>query len=49
MIRGDDVVSFDLQEEEELEQLPDLRGTAPLKLSLSGDLGGELLGGGGLS
>lgn len=41
--------SVDLPEEEELEQLPDLRGIAPLGLPLSGDLGGELLGGGGLS
>lgn len=38
--------------EEELEQLPDRLGTAPLGFSastLAGDRGGELVGGGGLS
>lgn len=49
--RGDTRASIDLPEEEELEQLPVRLGTAPRKLvvSLFGDLGGELVGGGGLS
>lgn len=49
--RGETRGSDDLPEEE-LEQLPDRLGMAPLELSpsiWSGDLGGELVGGGGLS
>ena len=51
-LRGETRGSEDLLEDEELEQLPDRLGTAPLGLSASiwsGDLGGELVGGGGLS
>lgn len=50
--RGDTRASIDLPEEEELEQLPVRLGTAPRGLTISslfGDLGGELVGGGGLS
>lgn len=50
--RGDTRASIDLPEEEVLEQLPDRLGTAPRGLVISilfGDLGGELVGGGGLS
>lgn len=51
--RGDTQASIDLPEEDELEQLPDRFGTAPRRLlaisTLFGDLGGELVGGGGLS
>lgn len=50
--RGDTRASIDLPEEEELEQLPVRLGTAPRGLAVStlfGDLGGELVGGGGLS
>jgi len=50
--RGDTRTSIDLPEEEELEQLPDRLGTAPrgfVVSTLFGDLGGELVGGGGLS
>jgi hypothetical protein len=51
-VRGDTRASIDLPEEEVLEQLPDRLGTAPRELVVSilfGDLGGELVGGGGLS
>lgn len=51
-VRGDTRASIDLPEEEELEQLPDRLGIAPRGLAvstLSGDRGGELVGGGGLS
>lgn len=51
-LRGETRGSDDRLEEEELEQLPDRLGTAPLRASPSirfGDLGGELVGGGGLS
>lgn len=51
-VRGDTRASIDLPEEEELEQLPERLGTAPRGLAVStllGDLGGELVGGGGLS
>lgn len=51
-VRGDMRASIDLPEEEELEQLPDRLGTAPRGFALSilaGDLGGELVGTGGLS
>lgn len=51
--RGETRMSIDLpEEEEELEQLPDRLGTAPRAFPcsmLSGDLGGELVGGGGRS
>lgn len=50
--RGETRRSIDLPEEEELEQLPDRLGTAPRAFAtstLSGDLGGELVGGGGRS
>lgn len=50
--RGDTRASIDLPEEEVLEQLPDRLGTAPRGLVVStlfGDLGGELVGGGGRS
>jgi len=48
--RGDTRASIDLPEEEVLEQLPDRLGIAPRGLLVSfGDLGGELVGGGGLS
>lgn len=49
---GEILGSDDLEDEDELEQLPDRLGTDPLRLSpsiWSGDLGGELVGGGGLS
>lgn len=53
-VLGEILKSEDLDEEPELEQLPVLRGTAPLgdlnlRLSGFGDLGGELEGGGGFS
>jgi len=50
--RGETRTSIDLPDEEELEQLPDRLGTAPRAFEasmLSGDLGGELVGGGGRS
>jgi len=50
--RGETRRSIDLPDEEELEQLPDRLGTAPRAFAasmLSGDLGGELVGGGGRS